>query len=143
MRPVDYVVAAAFCVAMALAVNAAGQITGPRASPLTIDSMYGPDLFQFYCAACHGKDGKGNGPVARMLKDAPADLTLIAKRNDGVFPKSRVESYVTGDAPGAEAHGSKDMPVWGPIFRFLDPSDLKVKIRIANIVAHLESMQMK
>jgi mono/diheme cytochrome c family protein len=128
---------------MALAVNAAGQSTGPRASPLTIDSMYGPDLFHFYCAACHGRDGTGNGPVARMLKDAPADLTLIAKRNGGVFPKSRVESYVTGNAPGVEGHGSRDMPVGGPIFRFLDPSDLKVKVRIANIVGYLESIQVK
>lgn len=74
---------------------------------------------------------------------ASAAWTESSKRNGGVFPKSRVQFYVTGDAPGAEAHGSRDMPVWGPIFRFLDPSDLKVKLRIANIVGYLESIQMK
>jgi hypothetical protein len=41
------------------------------------------------------------------------------------------------------AHGSKDMPVWGPIFRALDPNDTATKVRIANIVDYIESMQPK
>jgi cytochrome c553 len=38
------------------------------------------------CATCHGEDGKGNGPLSAELKTRPADLTVLAKKNNGVFP---------------------------------------------------------
>jgi mono/diheme cytochrome c family protein len=121
---------------------ASGQITGQRNPPLVISSTSGRDLFEFYCATCHGRDGTGGGPVAPALKGPLPDLTTIAMRNGGTFPKQRIESLVTGDQDRpVTAHGSKDMPVWGPIFRALDPGDTLNRIRIANIVAHLESMQ--
>lgn len=118
------------------------QMTGPPNRRLVIASMYGPDLFQFYCATCHGRDGKGAGPVVPTLRVVPPDLTTIALRNGGTFPKERVEALVAGggDSP-AIAHGSKEMPVWGPIFQALDPNDRMTSIRIANIVNYLESMQ--
>jgi mono/diheme cytochrome c family protein len=101
-------------------------------------------LFEFYCASCHGRDEKGKGPVVPALKNPPPDLTTVAQRNGGTFPRARVESLVTGDEDRmATAHGSKEMPVWGPMFRGLDPSDTMNKIRIANIVGHIESMQAK
>jgi hypothetical protein len=112
--------------------------------PLVIDSLYGPDVFKFYCAPCHGHDGKGGGPVAVALKSRPPDLTEIARRNGGIFPKSRVEAFVTiGGVNRSPAHGTADMPVWGPTFRSLDPSDARVKVRIANLVAYIESIQAK
>jgi len=40
-------------------------------------------------------------------------------------------------------HGSKEMPVWGDVFRFLDPSDQRAKIRVANLVAYLQSLQVE
>jgi mono/diheme cytochrome c family protein len=106
--------------------------------------MSGRDLFEFYCASCHGRDGKGKGPVAPALKTPPPDLTTIAQRSGGIFPRARVQSLVTGDGDRlAAAHGSKEMPVWGPIFRGLDASDAVNKVRIANIVGHVEAMQPK
>ena len=122
----------------------AAQTTGPKNPPLVISSMYGRDLFEFYCATCHGKDGTGHGPVAAALKTAPADLTRIAVRSGGKFPTDRVKSLVTA-AGGVltSVHGSTDMPVWGPIFQSLDPRDKLTAVRISNIVEYIESMQVK
>jgi mono/diheme cytochrome c family protein len=134
-------------VALLIAVTAGVALRARQApreplSSLAIHSMYGQDLYEFYCASCHGRDGKGAGPVAPALKTAPPDLTTISRRNDGVFPKARIEAIVAGTPSGAmAAHGSKDMPVWGPIFRSLDPANKANRERIANIVAYLESLQ--
>jgi mono/diheme cytochrome c family protein len=135
---------AALVGAMLLQAWASAQTTGPKNPSLVISSMAGRDLFEFYCAACHGRDGKGGGPVVPALRVAPADLTTIATRNAGTFPQARVESLVTGDQDHlTPAHGSKDMPVWGPIFRGLDPNETANRVRIANIVGYIESIQAK
>jgi mono/diheme cytochrome c family protein len=121
----------------------AGQQTGRTPPPLLIPSVSGGDLFRFYCASCHGREGKGDGPVAPVLNRRPADLTTIAKRNGGRFPTDRVERFVTGDREPSLAHGSADMPVWGPIFQALDPQDRMNQIRIENVVAFIQSIQSK
>jgi mono/diheme cytochrome c family protein len=124
---------------------ALGQTTGPSKPSLMIASTRGQDMFAFYCAACHGSGGKGDGPVAPSLRTPPADLTTIAKRAGGTFPAARVESHVTGTGTTLiVSHGTREMPVWGPIFRALDPnSDAMNKVRIANLVGYIESLQMK
>lgn len=63
------------------------------------------------CAVCHGLDAKGDGPFARQLKTAPADLTQLAKRNGGVFPEGTVNETIDG-TKDVEAHGPRDMPIW-------------------------------
>jgi len=136
--------ACALLLLVAAGVPVKGQVTGVQTPPLAIQSMSGRDLFDFYCASCHGRDGKGDGPVAPLLKTRPADLTTLAGRYGGRFPTALVESRVTnGDAVSTGAHGSTDMPVWGPIFRALDPRDTMNKVRISNIVGHVESIQAK
>lgn len=120
-----------------------GQPTGSRNPPLMIQSVAGRDLFEFYCATCHGRDAKGTGPAAGALRVPPPDLTTLAARNGGVFPSARVEALVTGDQDMPAAHGSREMPVWGPIFRGLDPNDRLNRVRIRNIVEYLASMQVK
>jgi mono/diheme cytochrome c family protein len=126
------------------AVAASAQTTGPQIPPLAIRSVAGRDLFEFYCATCHGRDGKGRGPAAAALKIPPPDLTRLAVRNGGTFPRQRVEAFVTnGGSVLTPPHGSSDMPVWGPVFRSLDPSDTMVKIRIANVVEYIGSIQAK
>jgi mono/diheme cytochrome c family protein len=133
----------AVCLLLALCYpSLSGQTTGQKNPPLVISSMYGRDLFEFYCATCHGRDGKGGGPAAAALNVPTPDLTTIAKRNGGTFPKAGVRSFVTGDQDRPiSAHGSKDMPVWGPIFRSLDPTDTTNNVRIENIVGYVESIQ--
>lgn len=126
--------------ASALPVAAGGQ-QERSAPPLVISSMYGRDLYQFYCATCHGRDGKGAGPAAVSLKIPPPDLTRLGRRNGGAFSQAAVEQFITGQERMPSAHGSSDMPVWGPIFKSLDPSDARTRVRIANIVSYLESIQ--
>jgi mono/diheme cytochrome c family protein len=126
--------AAAF-VSLAAAAAAAG---GQRS--LLTPSLAGVDNFTLYCAPCHGRDGKGGGPVAAALKTSPADLTRISIRNKGIFPADRIRHFVTSGGDVA-AHGTSAMPVWGPTFRSLDSSDKLVAIRIANVVSYLESIQ--
>ena len=129
-------------VAASLAAIGSGQITSPKLPPLVIPSMYGQDLFNFYCASCHGRDGKGRGPVVPALSVVPSDLTTLTARHGGEFPKAFVESFVTGNrAPLVAAHGSKEMPVWGPIFQALDPNPTANRVRIENIVVYIESIQ--
>jgi mono/diheme cytochrome c family protein len=134
---------AALALMSAWDLRVAGQQTGRTPPPLLIPSMSGGDLFRFYCASCHGREGKGDGPVAPALNRRPPDLTAIARRNGGRFPTARVERFVTGDREPSLAHGSADMPVWGPIFQALDPRDRMNRIRIENVVAFIESIQSK
>jgi mono/diheme cytochrome c family protein len=117
------------------------QTTGPIVPPLAISSMYGPDLYRHYCASCHGRDGTGGGPAASSLKSLPPDLTRLARRRNGVFPRRDVEAIIRGVS--IAAHGSEEMPVWGPIFKALDPSDARVGARIESLALHLESIQQK
>jgi mono/diheme cytochrome c family protein len=117
----------------------------PRKQPsLVIDSMMGQDLFRFYCSACHGEDGKGHGPTAVALNTPPADLTRIAARSGGVFPRQQIIGFVTYGTPTIiAAHGTRDMPIWGPIFSALDPSAVRTQMRIENLVLYIESIQTK
>jgi mono/diheme cytochrome c family protein len=128
----------------AAGIVAIAQTTGSSNPPLVIRSLSGEELYRFYCATCHGPSGRGDGPVAVALKEAPPDLRLLAHRNGGAFPSQRVEALVANDgALRPPAHGSLDMPVWGPIFRGLDASDVMTTIRLTNIVQYLESIQAK
>ena len=72
----------------------------------------GKKEFELQCAICHGMDAKGNGFYRESLKVAPPDLTLLARKNGGVFPVERISSIIDGRAQIA-AHGSRDMPIWG------------------------------
>ncbi len=107
-----------------------------------IASLKGPDLFRAYCAPCHGEDGKGNGPVAPALNTKPSDVTTIAQRNGGVFPTKRVRTIIAGDEL-VIAHGSRDMPIWGPIFHQVEWDRDYGEIRLQNITRYLESIQQK
>jgi mono/diheme cytochrome c family protein len=129
-------------VAIVLPVWAAGRQL--KAPALVIPSMYGRDLYAFYCASCHGRDAKGDGPVAPVLKAAPPDLTRLAIVNGGVFPRARIEAIVGGRAdPPLPVHGSREMPVWGPIFNGLDHNEAANRARIASIVGYLDSIQLR
>jgi hypothetical protein len=121
--------------------GAAQHSTADRPFSLLSPSLYGVDNFHDYCAPCHGRDGRGGGPVAAALSPRPSDLTTLAKRSKGVFPRARVRDFITNGSPDVPAHGSSMMPVWGPTFRALDSSDRSVATRIANIVEYLATIQ--
>jgi mono/diheme cytochrome c family protein len=103
----------------------------------------GQFMYKQYCAACHGADAKGNGPTAPTLKTPPPDLTTLAKRHMGKFPYDYVSS-VLRFGPGTSAHGSSDMPTWGPVFYFIDKNNEEaVQRRINNLCNYLASFQEK
>ena len=103
----------------------------------------GQEMYGSYCAVCHGTDGKGGGPAASALKAVPTDLTKLAANNKGEYPALHVASVLRGEAE-TPAHGSKDMPVWGPLFRHISQGhDAEVQQRIANLNKYLEGMQQK
>lgn len=102
----------------------------------------GAEMYSQYCAACHGPTGKGNGPAVAALKTAPPDLTLLAKRNNGQFPEMHVMQVLKG-GPDWPAHGSAEMPTWGPLFSAVSSSQSIVQLRVSNVTKYLESMQAK
>jgi mono/diheme cytochrome c family protein len=104
------------------------------------DAQYiasGEKLFKQYCASCHGIDGKGTGPAAAALKVAPADLTALQKKGEK-FPSAHVQTVIDGQRDIA-AHGSREMPVWGTIFR-TKRGDLG-QADIVSLTKYLESIQ--
>lgn len=107
-----------------------------------IYSIKGPDLFRAHCAACHGLDAKGDGPMAAALKTKPANLTALAKNNGGKFPSARVSRTIVG-GDIASSHGSREMPIWGPIFHQIEDDQDFGDVRLQNLVKYLESIQLK
>jgi len=132
-----------FCVA-ALFSFAEEQKSEVKRVPVPATSAAsGKQMFEAYCASCHGTAGKGNGPAAAALKSAPADLTGLSKKNGGRFPSDRVSSILRGQAT-VTAHGNRDMPVWGPVFWHMSQGhESEVQQRIANLTRYIESLQAK
>lgn len=114
-----------------------------QASIAYSDPGSGAQMYKDYCAACHGTNGKGDGPAAPFMKAPLTDLRTMAQRNGGTFPAERVASMLRFGT-GSQAHGVADMPVWGPLFRAQRQLDeALVKQRIANLVDFIESLQQK
>lgn len=113
----------------------------PDPAPSNVSGSY---VFKTYCASCHGKEAKGDGPLASSLRFAPSDLTLLAKRNGGVYPSEQVFRIIDGRKP-VKAHGGTDMPVWGDAFKgSVDGnSEERVKEKIDALVDFLKWIQVK
>ena len=111
-------------------------------APMTSPAS-GKEMFESYCASCHGKSAKGNGPAAPALKATPPDLTLLAKENGGRYPSDKVASILRGETK-LVPHGDQEMPVWGPVFwRISHGDNAEHQQRIANLNRYLESLQVK
>jgi mono/diheme cytochrome c family protein len=114
------------------------------AGPQTPQIAEGKQKYDTYCAACHGAEGKGDGTLGKSLQKRPADLTQLAKKNQGQFPTETVAKLIDGRT-GDEAHLKADMPVWGDVFSksrtSTGPED--VKARIDALVKYLETIQDK
>lgn len=102
-------------------------------------------LFRVSCAACHGEDARGNGPVASVLSVPVPDLTHIAARRNGQFPELEIFRIIDGQAD-LSAHGTRHMPVWGYEFFGTDVDDeqahRQASEKVDRLVAYLKSIQV-
>ena len=140
MRQALLVSAMAFVIFVALAKDQgiAAQAPSPSAWVPSGEVMY-----KQFCAACHGAHAQGNGPAASTLKTQPPDLTTLSIRHGGKFPYDYVSS-VLRFGPRSSAHGSSDMPTWGPIFQTIDrDNERAAQQRIRNLADYLASLQRK
>jgi mono/diheme cytochrome c family protein len=135
-------------VLLLLAVAAVAQQATPVPAVKTVPAEYtspgsGPEMYENYCASCHGADAKGHGPAAPALKAAPTDLTTLAKNHGGKFPAERFRSVLLGKTT-IPAHGSLNMPVWGKIFwKMSEGHQGEVQQRIYNLTNYVEGLQQK
>jgi len=136
----------------------AGLAAGFAGAAQAEDLDIGKSEFQSSCASCHGADGKGKGPVSEQLKVPPSDLTMLAKRNNGVFPVKSAYETIDGSKT-IPAHGTREMPIWGERFNpvvnlphYVDPSywkmagpqqspEVVVRTRILAVIDYLSRIQ--
>jgi mono/diheme cytochrome c family protein len=102
------------------------------------------EMYTAYCAVCHGIDGKGGGPAAKVLKVPPSDLTILARRNGGKYPSDHVTTAIRGDVH-LPASGSREMPAWGRevFWRMSQGQTSEVQLRVSNLNKYIESLQGK
>ena len=141
MKPTNI---AALTVAAIILSFASGALSAEKFDP-------GKREYESGCAACHGVKGKGDGSIAPELKTKVPDLTVLSKKNGGVFPTARVYEVIDGRQE-VKAHGWRDMPVWGSQYlhkgggTFDDyPYDREafVRGRILLLIDYLNRMQEK
>ena len=116
------------------------------------DNELGRSEFARSCASCHGASGKGDGPDVKSLVKPPPDLTRLAEHNKGEFPFVRVYDVIDGRL-AAITHGTRDMPVWGEVYRrgiatssdrlSTEAAEALVRLRILALIEHLEALQVK
>jgi mono/diheme cytochrome c family protein len=125
-----------------LVVGSALSITLAFATPVFAADDTGARLYFNNCAACHGDDGEGTGPVAASMRVTMPNLRSLAQRNGGVFPGDSITAYIDGRSPRA-AHGDRQMPIWGDVFRGADQGTAKrsVRRRIAAVVDYIWTLQ--
>jgi mono/diheme cytochrome c family protein len=129
-------------IAIALVLATRGSANEPGHDPLLAGR--GAPMYLQYCAACHGRQARGDGPAVKALVRQPADLTTIAARRGGSFPSAEIARFIDGrfDLP---AHGSREMPVWGQQFAadFPDPDvgETIARGNIASLIEYLKSIQ--
>ena len=101
----------------------------------------GADEYYRLCAVCHGEAARGDGPMSRMLKTPPPNLTLLAKNNGGHFPFLRVLEMIDGRNM-IEVHGTREMPVWGESLT-RDYDQFIARTIELEVLLHLNSLQVK
>ena len=130
------IAAAASCLALAGAALAFEAVT--------LEDYSGAELFDRFCASCHGSQAHGDGPVAATLNVAVPDLTTIGTRY-GEFPAMLIRDVIDGRGIDKRAHGTRTMPVWGYEFWVEDGGDVNaqraVRDAINKLVEHLRSIQ--
>ncbi|MDM7932545.1 c-type cytochrome [Tabrizicola sp.] len=115
------------------------------------DASFGANIYKDYCVVCHGESGAGDGMVGVLFAQPPADLRLLARNNNGVFPAAQVIEAIYGRR-SIQAHGQTEMPIWGDFFMSqtlesptIDPKDAAMitQGRVLSVVSFLESLQVE
>ncbi len=115
------------------------------------DAAFGATIYKDHCVVCHGEAGAGDGMVGVLFTQKPADLTLLARNNAGVFPTQDVIDAIYGRR-SIQAHGQTEMPIWGPYFMSkalesptIDPKDAAMitQGRVLSVVSYLDSLQVE
>lgn len=118
------------------------------AVPARAQAKHDPDaaakgsvVYVRYCVSCHGKDARGDGPLAADLRVAVPDMTTLAARNGGPFPVERVRRIIeSGEL--LRGHGTPDMPAWGDAFKKTGGTDARTpQEAIRNLTQYLWSLQ--
>jgi mono/diheme cytochrome c family protein len=116
---------------------------GTNEQPARQDYNSGAYLYRVYCATCHGADGRGDGPVADVLRMPPPDLRTIAERHGGSYPHDEVRAVIDGRAP-VPGHLRQEMRAWADVLAIVEgPDERGIRARIEALVAHVESMQVR
>lgn len=137
-----------------LLVGAASAQSAPAQTADTAGKQRAVDVgrreFEANCASCHGRDGKGKGPVADLLRRSPPDLTQLARNNNGILPVNRLYESIEGAK--VAAHGTREMPIWGLDYRIRDaeyygemPYDAEalVRARILSLLEYINRLQVR
>jgi mono/diheme cytochrome c family protein len=113
------------------------------------DVDLGKTEYDMRCAVCHGPAGKGDGPYVNQLKAGSSDITMLAKSNGGEFPTAQVLAVLDGRSE-VQAHGPREMPLWGDVYLAEGPNDQLPKDRegyvnehLRALIAYLETLQEK
>src|SRR5262245_30811253 len=114
--------------------------TGTATAPDKPTIAKGQITYERYCVSCHGRTARGDGPLAKELRVAVPDLTLMTKRAGGTYPTARVFAVISRGSE-VRAHGTDDMPAWGTAFNRTSGTEASVDEAIRNLVAYLGSVQ--
>jgi mono/diheme cytochrome c family protein len=129
-----------------LACTAVVSVSSVSAQTFGLADLSGAELFERFCAACHGAGAHGDGPVARGLVTAVPDLTRINERNDGRFPVDAIRDTIDGRSL-VVSHGTRVMPVWGYEFWVEEGADItaerEARELVRRLVLYLESIQVE
>jgi len=107
----------------------------------TAAAAKGAVVYVRYCVSCHGKEAKGDGPLAADLRVPVPDMTTLAARSGGRFPEDRVRRIIeSGEV--LRGHGTEDMPAWGDAFKKTGGTDARTpQEAIRNLTHYLWSLQ--
>jgi len=134
----------------AVVICGAGSLSYPAENQAPAKFDLGKREYDSKCAVCHGSTGKGDGPYAGFLNIRIPDLTVLSRRNHGMFPVLWVQEVIDG-RQSFKAHGPSEMPIWGLDYLakarefYMDPYEAEayVRIRILALTEYIYRLQAK
>lgn len=135
-------------VLLTLALVTTALLLPPAATDAEVDTAdprieRGRALYRLHCVNCHGDQGMGDGPMAKLLRSPVPDLSRLTARHEGEFPAEHVRQTIDGrfEIP---SHGRREMPIWGLSFQERGRAvnqEREVQERLTALVEYLRSMQ--